>query len=290
MKKEFQHYLSLVKFSHTVFALPFALLGYVWGIAQPGSGFSAVTLALILVCMVTARNSAMAFNRLADWKIDQKNPRTASREIPAGKISRRNAGVFIIINMVLFVVAAGMINLLTLLLSPVALVVILGYSLTKRFSWICHYVLGLSLGIAPVAAFISVTGRIDLFSQLLCIIVICWTSGFDILYSLQDESFDASNRLHSIPVSLGRKKSLLLSALLHLITASLVVLLGIYYDLNFIYWIGAVTFIGILVREHLIVTVNDISRVNLAFATLNGAGSIIYCTFAIVSILWGLAH
>ena len=281
--KNTNNYLSLVKFSHTIFALPFALMGFSWAISSTDIDFDYGILTYVVFCMITARNTAMSFNRIVDYKFDILNPRTAVREIPSGIISRKNAIIFTIINAILFVISASMINKLTMILSPVALIVIMGYSLVKRFSWMCHYVLGLSLGIAPIAAYISVTGYFDIFPIMLSVIVITWVSSFDILYSLQDESFDRINKLHSIPERFGRLNSLALSATLHLLTIIFVIWLGLHYELNHIYWVGAIIFSFIIISEHFIVTPRNISKVNMAFATLNSIGSVIYCTFSIIS-------
>ncbi len=280
-------YLSLVKFSHTVFALPFALLGFVWGLNNSSEPFDWRVLIGVVICMVTARNAAMAFNRLVDAKFDKLNPRTAVREIPSGAISPRAAAIFTVINIIFFIFCASQINSLTALLSPVAIAVILGYSLVKRVSWVCHYVLGLALGIAPVAAYISVTGKIDMFVVILSVIVITWVSSFDILYALQDEQFDKENRLHSIPAKFGRKGALIISTVVHLITIFFLLRLGSLYSMGLLYWIGAAIFSIILLIEHAIVTPSNISRINLAFATLNSLGSLIFCTLAILSLILG---
>lgn len=280
-------YLSLVKFSHTIFALPFALMGFAWAITSTSTTFDYLILLYIIICMVTARNAAMAFNRLVDYKFDILNPRTATREIPAGIISRKNALIFTIINSILFIVCSSFINPLTMWLSPVALGVILGYSLAKRVSWLCHYIIGLSLGIAPVAAYISVTGKFDSFTIILSLIVITWVSSFDILYSLQDEEFDKTNKLYSAPAKFGRVGALIISATVHAITIGLVIWLGIDYDLNFIYWIGATVFSIILIAEHVVVTPKNISRVNIAFATMNSIGAVVYSILSIISFFIG---
>ena len=281
--KNTNNYLSLVKFSHTIFALPFALMGFAWAVSSTDIDFDYGILTYVVFCMITARNTAMSFNRIVDYKFDILNPRTAVREIPSGIISRKNAIIFTVINAILFIISASMINKLTMILSPVALIVIMGYSLVKRFSWMCHYMLGLSLGIAPIAAYISVTGYFDIFPIMLSVIVVTWVSSFDILYSLQDESFDRINKLHSIPERFGRLNSLVLSATLHLFTIIFVIWLGLHYELNYIYWVGAIIFSFIIIAEHFIVTPRNISKVNMAFATLNSIGSVIYCTFSIIS-------
>ncbi|MFI3314231.1 MAG: UbiA-like polyprenyltransferase [Rikenellaceae bacterium] len=278
-------YFSLVKFSHTIFALPFALIGAVYGIQKLGY-MPWGSFLIMLICMVTARNSAMAFNRYIDRKYDALNPRTASREIPSGVITPQNALVFIIINLAIFVGATAMLGRLALMLSPVAIIVICGYSLTKRFTSLCHIVLGLSLAIAPVGAYIAIMGEFSNFTSVLAFLVISWVSGFDIIYSLGDESFDRENSLHSIPERLGRKNALIVSALLHLVTIATVAYIGCVYLNNIIYFIGAAIYSLILIYMHIIVTPNDISKLNLAFATLNGVGSIVYASFVIVSMLF----
>ena len=236
--------------------------------------------------MVFARNTAMAFNRYADRDIDSKNERTASREIPAGIISPRKALWFIAINTFLFILTTASINTLTLALSPLAIAITMSYSLTKRFTWLCHMVLGLSLAIAPTGAYIAVTSSFALFPLLISLLVLCWASGFDIIYALQDEEFDAQNHLYSIPAHLGKKGALIVSFLLHLIAIILIVCIGIIYISHLIYWVGAILFSAILAYEHIVVKPSDISKVNLAFGTLNGLGSVIYAIFTITALFF----
>jgi 4-hydroxybenzoate polyprenyltransferase len=278
-------YFSLVKFSHTVFALPFALIGFTLGFTSPEQHFSLKLLLLILLCMVFARNAAMGFNRYADHRFDAINPRTARREIPAGKINRKAAGIFVVSNSILFIVAAGFINNLTLILSPVALIVILGYSLTKRITWLCHFILGLGLSLAPIGAYIAVTGRFALVPLMFSFIVITWVSGFDIIYALQDDEFDRDNKLYSIPSFAGRKGAIIISAAVHFITLLLVISAGILNCGGLYYWIGAALFSILLAYQHAIVKPADISRVNMAFATTNGLGSILFALFAILDLV-----
>ena len=190
-----KNYFSLVKFSHTVFAMPFALIGYSLAVSEPGYNFSIKLLLLIVLCMIFARNSAMGFNRLADKKFDALNPRTRNREIPSGIIGSRAAAIFVILNVVLFIVSTSFINRLTLALSPVALIIILGYSITKRFTWLCHFILGLGLSLAPIGAYISLTGKFSIVPLVYSFIVLTWVSGFDIIYALQDNEFDKTNNL-----------------------------------------------------------------------------------------------
>lgn len=288
MKKLFgrtQHYFSLVKFSHTVFAMPFALAGYFIGATQPGYGFSLKTFLLVLACMVFARSAAMGFNRWADVRFDSLNPRTAVREIPAGKITPRQAMIFVIASSLLFIASAGLLNRLTLFLSPVALLVILGYSYTKRFTPLCHLVLGLGLSLAPIGAYIAVTGSFALLPLIYSVIVLTWVSGFDIIYSLQDDEFDRETGLYSIPAVMSRGKALGVSAALHLITVVMVAVAGISGSAGYIYWTGATVFIVMLVYQHLIVRPDDLSRVNMAFGTTNGIAGVIFGLAVVLDLL-----
>lgn len=286
-------YLSLVKFSHTIFALPFALIGFSLGAVQlleiqQHSGVSdgragtdlfkklAVLFILVLVCMVTARSAAMAFNRYLDRAFDAKNPRTAIREIPAGIISPNNALRFVIVNGILFVAATYFINPVCFYLSPVALFVVLFYSYTKRFTALCHLVLGLGLSLAPVGAYLAVTGTFAVLPVLFSFAVIFWVSGFDIIYALQDVEFDRSQQLYSIPSVLGKTKALRVSELLHVLSAACVTTAGIYGGFHWIYWAGIVVFTGMLFYQHSIVKPNDLSKVNIAFMTANGIASVIF--------------
>jgi len=224
--RSFTNYLSLVKFSHTVFAMPFALIGYTLAVSKPEYNFSLKLLLLIILCMIFARNAAMGYNRLADKKYDAINPRTKNREIPAGIIGTRAAAAFVIINALLFIITTSFINLLTLFLSPVALLIILGYSLTKRFTFLCHFILGLGLSLAPIGAYISITGTVSIVPLIYSFIVLSWVSGFDIIYALQDDEFDRSANLHSLPSATGRKTALGTSIMVHIITFILVILAG----------------------------------------------------------------
>jgi 4-hydroxybenzoate polyprenyltransferase len=278
-----KHYLSLVKFSHTIFALPFALIGFMLSIHE-GYSFSIKLFLLVLTCMATARNSAMAFNRYIDRRFDALNPRTAIREIPAGIINPGNALFFIILNSALFVTATYFINTICFFLSPVALFVILFYSYTKRFTPLCHLVLGVGLGLAPIGAYLAVTGHFAWLPLLFSFTVFCWVSGFDIIYALQDETFDRAHNLNSIPVLLGTKGALRFSEVLHLFSIAFVVTAGIYGHFNFLYWVGVAFFIGLIIYQHSIVKPNDLSRVNLAFGTTNGVASVVFATFTIISL------
>ena len=274
-------YFSLVKFSHTVFAMPFAIIGFSLAVSDEKFSFSLRLLLLVILCMIFARNSAMGFNRLADKHFDSLNPRTSNREIPKGFISPGAATIFVIINAVLFVITAGFINTLTLFLSPVALLIILGYSLTKRFTSLCHFVLGLGLSLAPIGAYISVTGTFAVLPIIYSFIVLTWVSGFDIIYALQDDDFDRDNKLRSVPSAIGRKRALILSAVLHLMTFIMVIIAGFLGHGDILFWAGAIVFSSLLLYQHLIVSTNDISRVTLAFQTTNGIASLLFAVFVI---------
>ena len=278
------NYLSLVKFPHTIFALPFALLGFSLATIHTSEPLSLQLLLLVLLCMLFARNAAMSFNRWADRDIDGINPRTVQREIPARKIGERSALIFCIINALLFIAATLFINRLCFYLSPVALIVILGYSLTKRFTALSHFVLGLGLALAPTGAYMAVTGTFDWIPVIISISVLCWVSGFDIIYALQDDEFDKLNHLRSVPVWLGRKNALNLSLVLHIITAILLLSAGLMGSFKTIYWIGLGIFCILLFYQHTIVKYNDLRKVNVAFFTLNGIASIVFAVFAITDL------
>jgi|APAra7269096979_1048534.scaffolds.fasta_scaffold00020_19 4-hydroxybenzoate polyprenyltransferase len=274
-------YLSLVKFSHTIFAMPFALTGFFIATIKTDASFSWQLFLLVVLCMVFARSAAMAFNRYLDADIDRKNPRTVQREIPRGVITEKNALIFVIVNCLLFMAATWFINFLCFLLSPVALLVVLGYSYTKRFTALCHLVLGLGLSLAPVGAYLAVTGHFAVLPVLLSVLVLCWVAGFDIIYSLQDEDFDRSLALNSIPTWLGKAGALHFSEGLHLVAGALAVIIGLYGQFHWLYAIGALVFIIMLVSQHLLVKPNDLSRVNIAFMTTNGIASVVFAVFAI---------
>jgi 4-hydroxybenzoate polyprenyltransferase len=277
-----KNYLALVKFSHTIFALPFACIGFTLAL-QEGFSFSPKLLLLVLTCMVTARNSAMAFNRFIDRKFDSLNPRTAIREIPAGIINPKNALFFIIINCLLFIISTYFINTICFYLSPVALFVVLFYSYTKRFTPLCHLVLGCGLGLAPIGAYLAVTGHFAWLPLLFSFTVFTWVSGFDIIYALQDEAFDREHNLNSIPVLLGTKGALRFSEILHAFSIAFVIAAGYFGHFNFLYWIGTALFTALVIYQHTIVKPNDLSRVNLAFGTTNGIASVVFATFTIIS-------
>ncbi len=286
------NYLSLVKFSHTVFALPFALIGFMLGVAEVaeeniGGWFrdNWRMFAKVLLCMVFARSAAMAFNRWLDRRFDSLNPRTAQREIPAGVIKPGEALFFTIVMSILFILTTLSINTVVFYLSFIALFVILFYSYTKRITALCHLVLGLGLALAPIGAYLSVTAYFSLLPVLFSLVVLTWVSGFDIIYALQDEEFDREHRLHSIPAALGKGNALKLSTLLHLVSGAFVIVAGVIGHFDWLYWVGTACFIGLLIYQHLLVKPHDLSKVNMAFANTNGIASILFAVFVILSIL-----
>lgn len=284
MFKSISNYLSLVKFSHTIFAMPFAMIGFFLAVVKEGQVLHWQLLLLVILCMVFARSAAMAFNRWLDMEFDQRNPRTAMREIPAGIIAPGHALAFVAANAFLFVLTTLFINRLCFFLSPVALLVILGYSYTKRLTPLCHLILGLGLSLAPIGAFLSVTGHFALLPVLFSLVVLTWVSGFDIIYALQDEEFDRSQQLHSIPAWLGRVKALRLSKWLHLLSGILVIYAGWIGSFGAWYWTGAALFFGLLIYQHRLVKPHDLSKVNLAFATTNGMASVLFAVMVITDL------
>ena len=279
-----KNYLSLVKFSHTVFAMPFALIGFFLAVQLTQAVFEWHLLLKVVLCMVFARNAAMAFNRYIDRNIDEKNPRTAIREIPAGIIKANAALWFVILNSVAFVATTYFINPLCWALSPVALAVVLGYSLTKRFTAICHLILGLGLSLAPIGAYLAVVGKFDILPVIFSLAVLFWVGGFDIIYAMQDEEFDRENDLSSIPVRLGKKNALMLSNVLHAITAALLFYAGRSGEFGWLFWIGYGVFLTLLIYQHTLVKPNDLSKVNLAFFTTNGVASVVFAVFVIADL------
>ena len=275
--------------------MPFALIGFFLGYfslknsgmpIESGNFIGSIYFKLILVilCMVFARSAAMAFNRWLDEKYDALNPRTAIREIPAGVIKKRHALVFVILSCIAFITCTWFINTICFYLSFVALFVILFYSYTKRFTPLCHLVLGVGLSLAPIGAYLAVTGVFNLLPLLFSFTVLFWVSGFDIIYALQDEEFDRQNHLNSIPAAVGKKSALFISEFLHLLSAACVIYAGIYNHFHLIYWIGASVFLLLLIYQHTLVKPKDLSKVNLAFATTNGIASVIFCVFVLLDL------
>jgi 4-hydroxybenzoate polyprenyltransferase len=280
--------------------MPFALIGFFLGMLEytsvvPGWhtkifpplfdwNLLSIKFILVILCMVFARSAAMAFNRYLDRDIDALNPRTAIREVPKGIITPKNALIFTIVNCLLFIACTFFINRICFFLSPVALAIVLGYSYTKRFTPLCHLILGLGLSLAPIGAYLAVTGVFHWLPILFSFTVIFWVSGFDIIYSLQDEEFDKSQKLYSMPTWLGKEKALRVSELLHLLSAGCIVLAGRLGNFGWIYWLGVLVFIGMLIYQHSIVKPNDLRRVNIAFMTANGIASVVFAAFVITDL------
>jgi len=280
--------LAMIKFEHSIFALPFALVGALLAWRQQGFATSdlAGKLAWIVAAMVGARSAAMAFNRLVDAAVDARNPRTATRHIPAGLLSPRFVWLFFAASVALFLLASYALNSLCLALSPVALAVILAYSFTKRFTSLSHLVLGLALGIAPTAAWIAITGAIDARTGWLTLAVLLWTAGFDIIYACQDHDFDRAAGLHSIPAALGVARALWLSRALHAAMIGALLALASAFGLGTLAYAGIAMVAALLLYEHSLVKHNDLSRVDVAFFTLNGWVSIAFSLFWMVEIIW----
>lgn len=279
-------YLSLVLFAHTIFAMPFAFIGFFLALSTTDNSFDWMKLVFMILCMVFARNSAMAFNRYLDRNFDSKNPRTALRDIPAGRIPAKNALLFTLINCTLFIFTTWFINPVCFYLSPVALAVVLGYSFTKRFTPLCHLILGVGLGLAPLGAYLVVTGKFDLLPVFFSLAVVCWVSGFDIIYALQDDEFDRQQKLYSIPAWLGRKKALTVSSVLHLFSVIFVILPLFFTTLGGFYIAGVVFFTGLLIYQHSLVKPDDLSKVGLAFGTTNGIASVIFALFFLLDVFF----
>lgn len=274
--------LEMIKFSHTLFALPFALLAAF--LAAQGWPAPA-TLGKILLAMVGARSAAMAHNRLADRRLDAANPRTSGRALPSGALSVGFVRAFLVASIVLFVAAAASLNRVTLLLSPVALGLILAYAYTKRFTFLSHVVLGLCLALAPVGAWIAVRGSLEALPILLGLAVLFWTAGFDVIYSLQDEGFDRSTGLKSIPARFGARRALAISAVFHLAMAGLLAAVWRLAGGGWIFGVGVAVTVAALVYQHAIVRPGDLSRVNAAFFTANGFVSVTLCLCGVAQVL-----
>lgn len=271
--------------------MPFAMIGFFIAIPASNGSMNGLwnivmvkKLLLVIICMISARSAAMAFNRYLDRHFDVLNPRTAIREIPAGILSAERALLFVIINCMIFIIATYFLNSICFYLSPIALFVILFYSFTKRFTILCHLVLGLGLSLAPIGAYLAVTGAFNWLPVLFSMAVIFWVSGFDIIYALQDVDFDQSQKLYSIPSILGKVKGLRVSELLHLLSSICILLAGLIGSFHWIYWIGVIVFIGMLIYQHSIVTPTDLSKVNIAFMTANGIASVVFGIIVITAV------
>jgi 4-hydroxybenzoate polyprenyltransferase len=276
-------YVNFVRLPHTVFALPFALLGVL--AASRMSAVSARTVALVVVAFTAARWAAMGFNRIADRAFDARNPRTRNRELPRGALTLTQAWVSVILAAAIFVAAAALLNPICLLLSPVALAWVLGYSLAKRFTWWPHLWLGLGLAIAPVGGYLAVAGRWSQPAWTLLAITVAvatWVAGFDIFYALPDEGFDRSEGLHSAVVRLGESRAILFAKVLHGITIPALALFGWGAGFGLWYYAGVLAAAGILAWEHRLVRPGDLSRLDAAFFTMNGVMSLTVFAFALV--------
>jgi 4-hydroxybenzoate polyprenyltransferase len=275
-------YLRMIKISHSVFALPFAFTGAVLAAYGIPSFYQILW---IVVAMVGARSGAMGLNRIIDRNIDRANPRTKNREIPSGKIKAFDAALFTVISFALMVFSAYQLNILCFWLSPLALAILILYSYTKRFTWLSHFFLGLAISGAPLGAWIAVRGSIDWEILPLCLGVIFWLAGFDILYALQDIDFDKRHGLHSIPKRFGINKSLLLARIFHSITVFMLILTGMFFGLGIAFWIGIILVVGMLVYEHSLVKPDDLSKLDMAFFNMNGYISITVFVFTLLSMV-----
>lgn len=275
-------YLGMIKFSHSIFALPFAFTA---ALMAAGGMPSLRQVLWIVVAMVGARSGAMGLNRVIDMEIDASNPRTQSRELPAGKISRASAIVFSILSLGLMVLAAGMLNPLCLKLSPVAIAVLVLYSYAKRFTWGAHFILGVALALAPLGAWVAVRGALDLQILPITLAVLLWLPGFDILYALQDMEFDRKSGLFSIPARFGVRATLYMARLLHLVSWSFLVINGIVFHLGPAYFVGMAVVAGLFIYEHSLVREDDLSRLDMAFFNMNGYISVTVFVFTCLDFL-----
>lgn len=280
--RSFRTYLEMIKIEHSIFALPFAMIGMMWG----ANGWPGWRIFLwIVAAMVSCRSAAMAFNRILDRHIDALNERTKNRALPAGALRLSHATLFFLASVAVFLLSASMLNPLAFALSPVALLVTLGYSTTKRFTPLSHFVLGASLGIAPAAAWIAATGRLDLAIGPVFLAVTFWTAGFDIIYALQDEEFDKSQGLRSLPETIGAARALAVSRLCHVLAVACLAWGGAWVGAGPVYYAGVAAAGLLLAYEQSLVKPDDLSRVNMAFFTLNGFVSIGVFAFALADFL-----
>ncbi|MBX7183862.1 MAG: putative 4-hydroxybenzoate polyprenyltransferase [Vicinamibacteria bacterium] len=273
----------MIKFSHSIFAMPFALAAFALAVRR--EGFDAGKLLWVIVAMVSARSAAMGFNRWLDAEIDAKNPRTASRELPSGILSKPQVLAFVVASIAVFVGAAWRLNPLCFALSPVALVIVCGYSFTKRFTMLSHMVLGLSLAIAPVGAWLAVRGQFEVTPIPIGLAVLFWVGGFDILYSCQDVEFDHSLSLHSIPVRFGVPRALRLARAAHVLAIAFLLTVPLVEPLHWSYFAGMALVFGLFGYEHSLVTAEDLSRIDAAFFTVNGWIGVLYLVTVLIASL-----
>ncbi|MCW2278457.1 UbiA-like polyprenyltransferase [Heliophilum fasciatum] len=276
-------FLEMIKFEHTIFALPFAYMGaLVAGVQLP----SWPVLFWITVAMVGARTAAMTLNRLIDRHIDRQNPRTAMRALAAGRIKVIDAWIYTLISFAVLFLAAAMLNRLALLLMPIAVFVLTIYSYTKRFTWACHLVLGVALGLAPMGAWVGVNGSLDAPAYVLGLAVVTWVAGFDVIYACQDVDFDRAKGLHSIPARFGLARGLLIARMLHVLAPILLTAVGLMLGLGPIYYVGVAVAAALLVYEHRLVSADDLSRLDAAFFAMNGYISVALFGFTFIDVLW----
>lgn len=279
-------FLEMIKFEHTIFALPFAYLGMILGSYEKFNHFPTLwQFFWITLAMVGARSAAMALNRLIDRTIDKLNPRTANRAIPQGKLSIKETLVFVIVSLLIFIIATLQLSPLAMKLLPIALIILVLYSYTKRFTWACHYILGGAIGLAPIGAWVAVTNEITYPAVILYLIVLFWTAGFDIIYATQDIDFDKEHKLHSIPVRFGIENSLKIAKITHVITIIGLLYLFFLVELGVWYIIGVIIANFILHYEHSIISPNDLTKVNTAFFTMNGILSVVIFFFTFLDLL-----
>ncbi|MCX7728212.1 MAG: putative 4-hydroxybenzoate polyprenyltransferase [Bacteroidia bacterium] len=277
-------YLKLVRFNHTIFAMPFALLGVSVAYQHSPSSLTVEKFFYVIMCMIFARTAAMAFNRYLDREIDKLNPRTQDREIPSNKIKPKEALLLTILSATLFSLFSYLLSPLCFYLSPVALLIILGYSYTKRFTWLCHVVLGVGLALAPIGAYIAINGHIHGFVVWIGLAVLFWVSGFDIMYAVQDEAFDKSQNLFSVPAYFGKSNAIYLSRILHALS-SIALLVPFYiYECGILYFLGWFIFTALLAYEHFLVSPKDISKIPFAFGVLNGWAGLLFGIFGSIDV------
>ncbi len=283
---KFKIFLEMIKFEHTIFALPFAYLGaFLAAHHKPTGGIPTVSqLFWITLAMIGARTAAMSLNRVIDRHIDARNPRTATRALPIGLLGTAEVYGYILLSFILLSFAAYKLNLLALELMPIAVLFLVLYSYTKRFTWACHFVLGIALGLAPVGAWIGITGHWALPPVLLGLGVMTWTAGFDIVYACQDVEFDCQEGLHSIPAKFGLTRGLELSAFLHVLAPLFFIAVGLLMPLHWSYYIGVFVAIILLYRQHRIVSARDLTKIGVAFFNLNGYLSILLFIFSLVDL------
>ncbi|MCX8481370.1 MAG: putative 4-hydroxybenzoate polyprenyltransferase [Sediminibacterium sp.] len=283
-------YLNLIKFSHTIFALPFAMIGFTLGVVEIKKNnsinihFTNIFI-FVLICMVTARSAAMAFNRYLDRKIDALNYRTKDREIPTGKISILQVKWFIVVNIIVFIFSSYKINERCFYLSPIALFVILFYSYTKKITPLCHLVLGIGLSLSTIGAYIAVTNQFSITPILFSTILFLWVAGFDIIYALQDYDFDVSQKLFSIPSYFGISRAIHIAKILHFICICNIWVMFLFYHFKYLYFCGAFLFTGIIIYQYTHFNKKNLTKINPAFMTLNGVASIVFAIFVILDLI-----